>query len=616
MYDKLKSKQVKHLDPLIYLLSEVLHDAQLCQFLKDHCTASLIEEIPSVTVERIVLPHGEELRDLPKSGTVVSVEEFNQLRGRIESFTRTANEREEKRRSRGRSEEGNIPTIPKWVETRRHLLLDFGPSIPHSKQPVPLGSLPVAAQEVAIVQDLLFLLVGVEGKYISVKPLKDKMEARSFSLDKSLDPSLQSLVMRILPHCSNFSIVSQFMDEYSKLEHGMVSQALCAAMHTIRKEYLILVAQLEQQAHINQLSILKLWHYVQPCSKMMDILSSIALSIEQAGCHGGAILSILHTKAMGMAGDKKAQDLCVHLTQAACVPFLEMIQLWIYQGTVSDPYKEFMVHDNKHLQKNRLTDVYNDSYWEERYTIHSEMIPSFMEKVAEKILHTGKYLNVIKECGLELNVPNAEELVYSLNDRKYIDQIDQACQHSSRLLIDLLIKEKDIIGRLISLKHFFLLDQADVLVHFMDMAESELQKNNQDISLGLLESLLDLAIRSSTLASDPYRDNLKICLIPYDLVTQLFLILSIEPEIIGAGPSLSTKPAPVTRPKETKLPGLRSFTLDYSVEWPVSLVISRKTLTKYQLLFRHIFYCRYIEQQLGRVWLNQKALKVPISQVG
>lgn len=36
--------------------------------------------------------------------------------------------------------------------------------------------------------------------------------------------------------------------------------------------------------------------------------------------------------------------------------------------------------------------------------------------------------------------------------------------------------------------------------------------------------------------------------------------------------------------------------------WPISLVLSRRVLTKYQLLFRHLFHCKHVERQLCQVW--------------
>jgi len=39
------------------------------------------------------------------------------------------------------------------------------------------------------------------------------------------------------------------------------------------------------------------------------------------------------------------------------------------------------------------------SYWEHHYTICRERIPVFLETMADKILNTGKYLNVVRLCG-------------------------------------------------------------------------------------------------------------------------------------------------------------------------------------------------------------------------
>ena len=48
--------------------------------------------------------------------------------------------------------------------------------------------------------------------------------------------------------------------------------------------------------------------------------------------------------------------------------------------------------------------------------------------------------------------------------------------------------------------------------------------------------------------------------------------------------------------------GIEALSLDYVVTFPLSLVISRKALTKYQLLFRHLLYLKYVEQLLCNIW--------------
>lgn len=134
-----------------------------------------------------------------------------------------------------------------------------------------------------------------------------------------------------------------------------------------------------------------------------------------------------------------------------------MLIKWIDEGNLQDPYKEFMVRESSHITKGLLVSDYTDEYWERRYTLrdgsnvalpgknghgnvnggggggqrsgkglpNSEVamrpgtnrypggacIPPFLEPWKHKILLAGKYLNVIKECGLEIvhSEPQEEE---------------------------------------------------------------------------------------------------------------------------------------------------------------------------------------------------------------
>lgn len=50
---------------------------------------------------------------------------------------------------------------------------------------------------------------------------------------------------------------------------------------------------------------------------------------------------------------------------------------------------EFMVEEHE-LQKEKIQEDYNDKYWDQRYTIVQHRIPSFLQKMADKILSTGE----------------------------------------------------------------------------------------------------------------------------------------------------------------------------------------------------------------------------------
>ena len=46
------------------------------------------------------------------------------------------------------------------------------------------------------------------------------------------------------------------------------------------------------------------------------------------------------------------------------------------------------------------------------------------------------------------------------------------------------------------------------------------------------------------------------------------------------------------------------------VEWPLSIVISQQSLTRYQLLFRHLFELKWAERDLNAVWQIYQATRM------
>jgi gamma-tubulin complex component 2 len=57
----------------------------------------------------------------------------------------------------------------------------------------------------------------------------------------------------------------------------------------------------------------------------------------------------------------------------------------------------------------------------------------------------------------------------------------------------------------------------------------------------------------------------------------------------------------------TGIPGIDALALDYTVKFPLSLVISRKTILRYQLLFRFLLHLKHVEQQLTAMWADHKS---------
>ena len=49
-----------------------------------------------------------------------------------------------------------------------------------------------------------------------------------------------------------------------------------------------------------------------------------------------------------------------------------------------------MVEEHE-LRKEKIQEDYNDKYWEQRYTVVQRHIPSFLQKMAGKVLSTGEH---------------------------------------------------------------------------------------------------------------------------------------------------------------------------------------------------------------------------------
>ena len=106
---------------------------------------------------------------------------------------------------------------------------------------------------------------------------------------------------------------------------------------------------------------------------------------------------------------------------------------------------------------------------------------------------TGKYLNVIQQCDKTAKWPELTQLRYLPNPEHYqvksykswqsiFNQLWRqgvvAAAHTfaSTTLLQLLVEDRDLIGHLKSVKKYFLIEQGDFIVQFLDLCDSELSQ--------------------------------------------------------------------------------------------------------------------------------------------
>lgn len=322
---------------------------------------------------------------------------------------------------------------------------------------------------------------------------------------------------------------------------------------------------------------------------------------------GGEVLAVLEERIQATSGDPAAYELYTQLLLAASQPYVHMLVAWISAGNLQDPHEEFMIRESRSINRRSLDQDFNDEYWESRYTLRDSaaavqsvsvgpespvaskkkdragedgasksrrraarerglgggaIVPAFLERWKAHILLAGKYLNVIRECGLKIEPPEnvvssqaddkkvvinsdacvcsfhpAPRLELTVTADRFYNRIKAAYTYANKTLLRLLLQDKQLLLRLKSIKQNFFIDLGDSYTQFLDLASQELAKKVRHVSEPKLQGYLDVAIRnpSSSSSTDPFKEDIKVKLENSDLTEWLTHIANVDGALGGTG---------------------------------------------------------------------------------
>eukprot|EP00929_Paragymnodinium_shiwhaense_P097537 TRINITY_DN59193_c0_g1_i1.p1 TRINITY_DN59193_c0_g1~~TRINITY_DN59193_c0_g1_i1.p1 ORF type:complete len:1038 (-),score=126.78 TRINITY_DN59193_c0_g1_i1:350-3463(-) len=509
----------------------------------------------------------------------------------------------------------------------------------------------VQEQEQELLEDVLFSLLGLDGTHIrqtTTSSPSGALGASRFELQApaGADTSNIQFLRQVLPLCDHHAAVQRFVEVQGQYEYGTVNHALSSAIRELLKEFSIKVGQLETSLRAGNLSIAKLWYYVQPSIDTMAVLHQVVNHVFEMT--GGMVLNGIE-EVMLRSSLTTAQDLCEYLLQQASRPYFETISRWVYNGQLDDPYGEFFISESGRGRDERSGGPAAD-FWHKHFLLDERVVPQFLMASRDKILHAGKYLHVFFSAspGAELEEPGKRGLLrYSRRRKDCADALDEAYRRASAALLGLFMAPTpgglDLPGRLRSMRSFFFLAKADWFGQLMDTACSVLEQPAAEVPLARLEGLLDLAIRTSSAASDPYREDIVCTMHSFRIeeacnrMSRGHTMLAEEADEDSAQGGRSSNRPPASRSAagaattpqmaDTSVLGLtpsllagtqnlagessgvQCFTLKYKTSWPLSIVFSRALLLKYQVIFRHLLFCRYVERKLVDVWVDHQHTK-------
>ncbi|KAJ1674409.1 gamma tubulin complex Spc97/GCP2 subunit Alp4, partial [Spiromyces aspiralis] len=376
----------------------------------------------------------------------------------------------------------------------------------------PLGSFSLAHQEMLIMDDLLYVMIGIQGKYIEIRlPTtschQSSTEAQSaidqidYIVDETMDPSLKAMVFKILPIASYYIEIERFSIAYTRAAAGLVNQALCAAIRSLLREHTVLVAQLEHRLRSctakSPFTLQQFWFHIHPTLRVLQRVAMLVEAIkkevllqqqeldrkeqekglttiigdideddeddvddgddEKAGSgegggkadrldgkgsgsegegertrhsfyerniyvRGGRTLNIIAEQLKIHGGDATTRELYSFLLYQASAPFFQMLRKWLKYGQIDDSSArgpengEFMI---RHVQGKIAALASTDEeviVIQERddiqkskenvilkFYLQPDLTPNFLRPFGKRVILTGKYLNVVKACGVDLD---------------------------------------------------------------------------------------------------------------------------------------------------------------------------------------------------------------------
>ncbi|WBW73982.1 gamma tubulin complex GCP2 subunit Alp4 [Schizosaccharomyces osmophilus] len=352
-------------------------------------------------------------------------------------------------------------------------------------------------------------------------------------------------------------------------------------------------------------------------------------------CKGGRVLTYLTDALTNFAGDPIARNILTFLLRESSRPYMRFLNSWIHEGKIDDPYEEFMIKSHRSLTSQRLDDDYTDEYWEKRYVIREDQVPAQLSQLKDKVLLAGKYLNVVIECKQasgdnvsQTLAANPEEenpgWPDTLEDENFTKNIIDAYVYANESLLLLLQSSQSLYSHLHALKHYFFLDQSDFFSTFLDTAQQELRKPVKLISATKLQSQLDLSLRQpgTITAVDPFKEYLTLELNQTSLIDWLMHIVSISgledsalvqsekgmmdhfTNRMDSGSDQKSQSSSSKGTTEKEIDGFEAMQFGYKVPFPLSLILSRKAIIRYQLLFRFFLMVKRVEMQLENSWLH------------
>ncbi|KAL2831079.1 Spc98 family-domain-containing protein [Aspergillus cavernicola] len=429
--------------------------------------------------------------------------------------------------------------------------------------------------ESGLLRDLPFNLQGLSSSDLQF------LSASILKLPPSLPLPMVSLLNTLAEPCLLYRGLSIFVEGS---DGGLISQSLRAALSNELRSYLGLVATLEGEIRRalaapgdssgpkSGVTLKRCVIWTRDATMALRLMSLIVEETQNK--KGGQLISLIHGFSTSH-GDpfvcNFAEKLLAHVTR----PFYDKLRLWIYDGELSDPYKEFFVVEPEFRPSTDPRRIAT-SVWEDKYMLEDDMVPSIItQDFAKKVFLIGKSLNFIRYgCGdsgwVEAYSKEASKELRYGDTASLETSIDEAYKATMARLIYLMDDKFKLFDHLHALKKYLLLGQGDFIALLMESLASNLDRPANSQYRHTLTAQLEHAIRASNAQYDP-------------------------PDVLRR---LDARMLELSHGEI----GWDCFTLEYKIDAPVDVVITPWGSTQYLKVFNFLWRVKRVEFSLGSTW--------------
>jgi gamma-tubulin complex component 3 len=412
--------------------------------------------------------------------------------------------------------------------------------------------------ERSLVQDSVYVIQGIDGKYLKL----------SGDVDLDMEPFASTLVAAIISMGWTYKSVVDTLKTVSSPSLLFLTFKTAIVRHL--RDYLAIAGLVD--SNIGQWTLLKLVTWLDIPFRKLRFLQSISDRVCEKPEQVLSILREIHH------GTYIFRSISKSLFDQVVTVWLQLVGQWTARGKLPLNGSDFFVRQRiiNDLRPAKLVTDKIDlaELWNDTFELVD--VPALVDKsTAATVLEAGKSAAFIRACGRSIKVEE-EGLFTQLWDLK--SDVAVVAEALHKQVLELLLTQGQLVDRLNDLKRFMLFGQGDFADCIESLARKELIKPATAQNKFELQFLIDCAVRRSVVNVREIEP----------LLSRLTVFLDI--------------------PSSTADTGFEIFSLDYSVEPPVEVVLTQDVMKQYRKLSVFLFQLLRSDAAIRNVWIGLQTL--------